>query len=142
MESPMRILVPTLAVATLALTGCAMSPTDSARAQDRVAADRAALGQKLAGLQPAGTTDCLDHFQTSPASLSAYGSTLVYRVSPRLSYVNDTTGGCEGVARGDILVTTSNEGRLCRGDIGHTVMPGSRIPTGSCALGSFTRYSR
>jgi hypothetical protein len=142
MESSMRILAPTLALAALALTGCAMSPAETARAQERAAADQAALGQKLAGLHPAGTTDCLDHFQTNNASLSAYGPALVYRVSDRLVYVNDTAGGCEAVSRGDILVTKSNQGQLCRGDIGQTVTPGSRVPSGSCALGSFTKYVR
>jgi hypothetical protein len=142
MESPMRILVPTLSIAALALTGCAMSPADTARYQRAQEADRAALGQQLAGLRPAETKDCLDNFRTTPASLSAYGSALVYRVSDRLIYVNETGGGCEAVSRGDILVTKSNSGQLCRGDIGRTVMPGSSIPTGSCALGSFTTYRK
>ena len=138
----MRILVPTLSLVALTLTGCAMSPAETARAQDREAASRAALGQKLAGLHPAGTTDCLDRFQTNSASLSAYGPTLVYRVSDKLAYVNETAGGCEGIANGDILLTRSNQGQLCRGDIGQTVIPGSRVPNGSCALGSFTKYVR
>ena len=137
----MRILV-SVSLAALALTGCAMTPAETARAEARADADRAALGEKLAGLRPAGTSDCLDSFRLNPASLSAYGSALVYRVSDRLIYVNDTTGGCDAVARGDILVTRSNFGRLCRGDIGRTVMPGSSVPSGSCALGSFTKYSR
>lgn len=138
----MRILVPTLALAALALTGCTMSPAETARAQARADADRAALGQKLAGLSPAETTDCLDNYRTTPASLSAYGPALVYRVSDRLVYVNETAGGCEAVGRGDILVTRSNAGRLCRGDIGQTVIPGSSLPSGSCALGSFTAYRK
>ena len=79
----MRTLVPTLAFAALALTGCAMSPAETARysapTQD---ADRAALGQQLAGLRPAETKDCMDNFRQS-SSLKAYGSTLVYRVSDR-----------------------------------------------------------
>lgn len=136
----MRVLVPTLALAALALTGCAMSPAETARAQATADADRTALGKQLAGLRATGTDDCLNNFQS--ASMKAYGSTLVYRVSGSLMYVNETTGGCEAIERGDYLVTKSNFGRVCRGDIGRTFQPGSTIPTGSCALGSFTAYRK
>lgn len=136
----MRILVPTLALTALALTGCAMSPAETARAQAAAQADRDALGQQLAGLRPTETDDCMTNYQSS--SLKAYGSTLVYRVSNNLIYVNDTSGGCEGIQRGDYLVTKSNFGRACRGDIGRTFQAGSQIPTGSCALGSFTTYRK
>ena len=127
-----------LSIATVALSSCAMTPAETARAADAKAATQASLGKELAGLSPTETRDCLDNFQ--PSSLKAYGSTLVYSVSRTLKYVNDTGGGCEAVERGDILVTKSNSGRLCRGDIGQTVMSGSRLPSGSCALGSFVTY--
>ena len=136
----MRTLVPTLALTALALTGCAMSPAETARAQAAAEADRAALGQQLTGLRPVKTDDCMDN--TLNSSLKAYGSTLVYRVSNNLIYVNDTSGGCENIERGDYLVTKSNFGRVCRGDIGRTFSPGSNMPTGSCALGSFTAYRK
>ena len=136
----MRTLVPTLAVAALALTGCTMTPAETARAQAAAEADRAALGQQLAGLRPVKTDDCMDNNLNS--SLKAYGSTLVYRVSNNLIYVNDTSGGCENIERGDYLVTKSNFGRVCRGDIGRTFSPGSHMPTGSCALGQFTIYRK
>lgn len=138
----MRILVPTLALTALALTGCAMTPAETARYVRAQEADRAALGQQLAGLHATATDDCMDSFRTTSASLKAYGPTLVYRVSQGLVYVNDTTGGCEAIQNGDYLVTRSNSGRLCRGDIGQTFSPGSHIPTGSCALGSFTTYRK
>lgn len=140
MESPMRMTAPTLIVAALALAGCAQSPADIARAQAREQATQAELGKQLAGLSPAGTTDCMDNFQSS--SMKAYGPTLVYRVSNGLVYVNNTGGGCEAVERGDILVTKSYTGRLCRGDIGTTITPNTRTPTGSCALGPFTIYRK
>jgi hypothetical protein len=115
-----------------------MTPADTARAADAKAATQASLGKELAGLTPTETKDCMDNYQSS--SLKAYGGTLVYSVSKSLKYVNDTGGGCEAVERGDILVTRSNGGRLCRGDIAQTVMPGSRMPSGSCAMGSFVTY--
>ena len=136
----MRTLVPVLALAALALTGCALTPAETARAQADAQASRDALGKELAGLRVTKTDDCMDNFQTS--SLKAYGSTLVYKVSKNLIYVNETTGGCESIERGDYLVTKSNFGRVCRGDIGRTFQSGSSIPTGSCSLGSFTTYRK
>ena len=127
-----------LSVAAVALSSCTMTPAETARAADARAATQAELGKELAGLTPTETRDCMDNYQSS--SLKAYGGTLVYSVSKSLKYVNDTGGGCEAVERGDILVTTSPSGRLCRGDIARTVMPGSRTPSGSCALSSFTTY--
>lgn len=127
-----------LSVAAIALSSCTMTPAETARAADAKAATQAALGKELAGLTPIETKDCMDNYQSS--SLKAYGGTLVYSVSRKLKYVNDTGGGCEAVERGDILVTKSPSGRLCRGDIAQTVMPGSHVPSGSCALGSFVTY--
>ncbi len=136
----MRMTAPTLIIAALALAGCAQSPADIARAQARDQATQAELGKQLAGLTKTETRDCLDQYQSS--SLKAYGPTLVYTVSSNLKYVNNTGGGCEAVEQGDILVTKSPTGRLCRGDIGTTVSPSTRSLTGSCGLGSFTTYRK
>ncbi len=136
----MRMTAPTLILAALALAGCAQSPADIARAQARDQATQAELGKQLAGLTKTETKDCIDQYQSS--SLKAYGPILVYTVSNNLKYVNNTGGGCEAVERGDILVTKSPTGRLCRGDIGTTVSPSIRSQTGSCGLGSFTTYRR
>ncbi len=138
----MRILVFPLAVAAVALGSCAATPAETARAADRRAAQQAALDKELAGLTPGKTQSCMPGYQSRSASLKAYGPKLVYSVSPTLKYVNDTGGGCENVASGDILVTKSPTGELCSGDIGRTVQPGSSIPSGSCALGNFTVYRK
>ncbi|MBN8806780.1 MAG: hypothetical protein J0I47_00865 [Sphingomonas sp.] len=129
-----------LLLSVVALGGCAMTPQERAAAADRAARDQSELQRSLAGLTPGETTDCLPSRQQS--SLKAYGDKLVYRVSPRLAYVSNTAGGCENVARGDILVTRSNQDRVCRGDIATTVDQTSRIPTGSCAIGSFTVWRK
>lgn len=133
----MRTLV---LISLMALGGCAMTPNDRAAAADRAAADDAKLRGALAGLTPAETTDCLPPRRQS--SLSSYGGKLVYRIDRGLAYVTDTSGGCEGVARGDILLTRSSMDRLCRGDIATTLDQGSRFPTGSCGLGSFTAWRK
>ena len=93
----------------------------------------------IAGKTPGKPVDCIDTRFTRP-SLSAYGDKLIYRVSSKLVYVNDSTGGCQGVARGDVLVTRQFQSRLCRGDIAQTITVPPAVPTGSCALGSFTPY--
>ncbi|MGN6817527.1 MAG: hypothetical protein ACTHJR_02520 [Sphingomonas sp.] len=128
-----------LALAGVVVASCAMTPAETTRVADAKAKKAADLDKALAGLTPVATNDCAPP-SMPPSSLKAYGSTLVYTVNRNLKYVNETSGGCEAVENDDILVTQSPEGRLCRGDIARTVMPGSRMPTGSCALGSFTTY--
>jgi len=136
----MRNNVLVLSILALAATGCAQTPQDAARAQADAAATQAKLGKELAGLAPSGTSDCLDYVGST--SMKAFGSTLVYTANPNLKYVTNTGGGCEAVQRGDVLVTKSPTGRLCRGDIATTVMPQARVQTGSCAIGGFTVYKR
>jgi len=128
----MRILFSLLAVA---LAGSAVAADRAPRQTDEQR-----LAAALNGLVPDRPMDCLDSRQSS--QIEAYGPVILYRVSKNLIYRNDTGGGCEHIANGDILVTTSISGRLCRGDIGRTVSPSPRFQTGSCSLGSFTAYRR
>ena len=130
----MRILFPLIAIA---LAGSAVV-ADSATRDQR--SDEEKLTAELAGLVPGKPTDCLDSQQSS--QLKAIGGTILYEVSKNLIYRNDTGGGCENIARGDTLVTVSHTGRLCRGDIGHTVDSSSHFPTGSCGLGAFIPYRK
>ncbi|WP_151953733.1 hypothetical protein [Sphingomonas sp. EC-HK361] len=117
--------------ATAALAGSDRKPVES----PQVKFDKA-----VAGLTPGKPMTCLR--ERTPTSLTAIGNKLLYRASAKLIYVNETTGGCENVARGDTLITKSYGGGLCRGDIAQTVDLPARIPTGSCALGDFTPYRR
>jgi len=98
--------------------------------------------QKLIAGKVAGKPQtCIDtRFRQS--SLSAYGTKLIYRVSDKLVYVNETNGGCEGVARGDALISRQYQTRACSGDIATTVQLPPNIPTGSCALGEFIPYTK
>lgn len=136
----MRTMVFAFSVLIAGLTGCTRTPQDIARAEAATQATRDKLGKALAGLSPAETTDCISNFPSN--SLTTYGPTLVYSVNNNLKYVNDTGGGCEAAEGGDILVTRSPTGRLCRGDFATTVAPVSRIQSGSCSLGSFTVYRK
>lgn len=94
----------------------------------------------IAGKTPGKPVDCIDTRWRQPR-LTAYDDKLVYTVDRKLVYVNQTTGGCGGVARGDALVSQRYQTRACRGDIAQTIDFPARIPTGSCALGSFTPYT-
>lgn len=136
----MRNLILGAAIALAAIGGGAAVASHQSRAE-RDAAEAARFDKALAGLTPTETNDCLPSTREQ-SSLKSYGTRLVYRVSNRLAYVTDTGGGCEAVASGDILVTKSNFGRLCRGDIATTIQPGSNVLSGSCALGSFTAWRK
>lgn len=136
----MRAHILTLSCCAVLLAGCAQTPKEAAQAEADAAATRARLGKDLAGLTPSGTTDCLNNFPQM--SMKSYGATLVYSDGPSVKYVTDTGGGCEGTNRNDVLVTVSPTGRLCRGDFARTVDPTTRMPTGSCSIGSFTIYRK
>lgn len=143
----MRRLLPSLLLA--AAVTAAAAPAAQHRAADRRAAeaqrhaaDADRLAKKLAGLQPGRPQSCLSNAETRNAQTTAIGSTILYEVNRGLIYRTDTNGGCEAIARGDILVTRSNGGQVCQGDIGETFQPTIHIPTGSCALGEFVPYRR
>lgn len=95
----------------------------------------------IAGKVAGKPQSCIDTRFRQP-QLSAYGNKLIYRVSDRLVYVNETSGGCEGVARGDALISRQYQTRACSGDIARTVQLPPNVPTGSCALGMFTPYTK
>lgn len=130
------ILIPLVAAAIGAGAIAFAAPPEQS---DRAAADEAAFQKEVAGLTPGKPVDCIDT-RFNNASLKAIGSRLIYRVNRKQVYVNNTAGGCEGVARGDALVTRQFSTQLCRGDIARTVDMTARIDTGSCAMGSFVPY--
>lgn len=107
--------------------------------QDRWAKAGEEYQALIAGKVPGEPVDCIDtRFRN--ASLSAYRDKLIYRVDRNLVYVNQTTGGCENVSRGDALITQRVQTRACRGDIAQTVALPQNVFSGSCALGAFTPY--
>lgn len=127
----------------IALGSCTTTPQGAERAAVEAAETQAGLEAELAGLVPGEPTDCLPTPIRTQVNSRTFGSTIVYRVSDRQKYRNDTTGGCERASDGRAILITSNPiGRSCRGDIVQTVDPVSRIPLGSCALGAFTPYRR
>lgn len=133
----MRMVLIPLAAAALGAGAVAIASSPSQA--DRAASNEAAFQKEISGLTPGKPVDCLDT-RFNNASLKAIGPRLIYRVSPKLAYVNDTGGGCEAVARGDALITRQYSSRLCRGDIARTRDMTTRIDSGSCVMGSFVPY--
>ena len=135
----MRLII---ALPTLALAACAQTPAQTAASAQRDAVQADKLATALAGLTPQKSTTCLPLSGTQQSHTEAYGQTILYRYSPGLVYRSDTAGGCERIARGDVLVTRQVGGQLCAGDIATTVDPVARFQTGSCSFGPFTAYRR
>ena len=98
------------------------------------------VARRLAGLSAKPDVDCIRNYPAR--AVGAQGSHILFEVSSRFYYLNDAGPGCENIARGDTLVTTSITGRLCAGDIGNTVAQTSGTLSGSCKLGRFTEYRR
>ena len=139
----MRLLiVPTILLATGVLAGCTPSAAEQGQIDRQAAVTATKLDTALAGLAPGAPTSCLPLTGTPQYQTEGYGSVILYKFSRGLVYRNDTTGGCDRIARGDVLVTRQFGTQICSGDIVTTVDPVSRMMTGSCALGQFTPYRR
>ena len=135
----MRTL-PLLMLPAILLGACTQTQAEVERAQVREAGVQEKLAKELAGLVPGKPESCISQFPQKQSS--GYGATILYRVNSGLVYRSDTVGGCEGIARGDILVTRTPSGQLCRGDIAQTFDQASRSPTGSCSFGDFVPYRK
>jgi hypothetical protein len=127
-------LAPLAFALTTACTGSYQPEPLTARQADK-------LDKALAGMTPGKPVDCISSFPSSNLTVIS-GSVLLYRVSGRLIYRNDLIGGCPGLNRGDTLITKSFGSQLCRGDIARSADLNVGIPTGACALGSFTPYRK
>ncbi|WP_380783835.1 hypothetical protein [Sphingomonas sp. R86520] len=136
----MRILPLLMLPTAMLVAGCTQTQAEVERAQVREAGVQEQLAKALAGLVPGKPETCMNQFPQKQSS--GFGATILYRVSSKLVYRSDTAGGCEGIARGDILVTRTPSGQLCRGDIAQTIDQSSRFPTGSCSFGDFVPYRK
>jgi hypothetical protein len=134
----MRALILTLVL----LAGCTPTMADRERMAQDQAHNQAKLDAALAGLTPGQPQSCVNPSDLRSANSEPYGNTILYKVSRNLIYRNDTSGGCFGLSRDDIIVTKSYTGQMCRGDIVRTIDRGSRMPSGSCVFGDFVRYQK
>jgi len=133
-----RLLLPVL---LLTVGSAALSADNRSTSQERQAAkDQAELDKRLAGLVPGKPEQCMS--QTRYRDSTRIGDTILYSATKNDVYRTDTNGGCFGLRRGDAIVTRTYTGQLCRGDILQTVDLVSRMPSGSCTFGPFTRYRK
>lgn len=123
------------------VAGCAATPEQIAQENARTERDEAKLNRALAGRTAGRPVGCIT---TRGLNVDIYGDKLLYRngAGGSPAYLNQTTGGCFGFRRDDILVSTTPTGQFCRGDIIRTVDRTSGFPSGSCAFGDFVPYTR
>ena len=132
-----RLILPAL----LLLGGAsALSADSGGYAAKQAARDRAELDKELTGFVPGKPLTCIDPRRATDTT--RVGDTILYKVNGREIYRNDTNGGCYGLRSGDAIVTRSNNGELCRGDIVRTVDFVSHTESGSCVFGDFIPYKR
>ena len=123
-----------------ALAACAQTPAQTAAAAQAGAAAQVELDKELAGLVPGAPRNCIDPRWSR--QVKSYGGTILYSDIGSTKYRGDTGGGCERIGRGDVLVTRTSTGQLCRGDIARTIDPVSRFQTGSCSFAAFVPYRK
>ena len=124
----------------LAAAGCAATAPSPAM-ERRAALAQSQLDAKLAGYTAGAVQECLD--TRTLEGPEGYGdSTLLFRDGRRRLYRTETSGSCNGIGRGDALITRQYGTRICRGDIARTADLTAGIPTGSCSFGAFVPYTR
>lgn len=126
-----------IALAALAVTGCATQPPQPTRtAEGQALFDKVTAG-RVAG-QP---ISCLPHYRADDM-VRIDDSTIAFRDGNTV-YVNHLIGECAGLTSGFYaLVTKSNGSGLCRGDIADVRDVSTGMIVGSCAIGDSTPYKR
>ena len=124
--------------ATLLLAACATT----AAAPEQRGPDRATarIQRTLAGLTPSAPQRCLSRDKVN--EIRTAEGVILYVAGRNRVWRNNIVGGCAGLSRGDIVVSTGTAGQICNGDIVQTrARLGGQI-TGSCSLGEFVPYTR
>ncbi len=109
-------------------------------AQHRPDPAMAKIEKQLRGLKAGEPMRCLRRDKANEI-LTADG-VILYIAGKGRVWRNDVVGHCNGLARGDVVVTRSISGQLCDGDIVQTRAPTGGMFTGSCSLGKFTPYTK
>jgi hypothetical protein len=119
--------------ASILLLASACATTVSARDERPDPAFAKAVAGKIAGTP----RSCISVQDTRDST--TYRNAIVYRVSSKLSYVNDL-GNCPFLRNDNIMVTDIRGSQICRGDIVNMVDRSSKFPSGSCSFGDFVPY--
>jgi hypothetical protein len=97
--------------------------------------------RKLADYTAGEPKNCVD--TRNLRGPQSYGkSVLVFEASSKLLYVTRTSGSCDGIGKGDALVTRQFGSQMCRGDIARSADLVAGFQTGTCAFGEFVPYRR
>lgn len=130
------MILPLVAV----LAACAGGPSETAIKYQ--ASEKARLEKTLAGLTPGKPVSCV-RLRDLDGPESYGDTTLVFRRGRGLVYVNETTGSCNRIGKGDALITRSYTSELCRGDIAQGAdLRAGGFPTDTCVMGEFIPYKR
>lgn len=125
------------ALGTAMLASCSTAPAEQTRSPKA----QQELAEALAGRVAGPPQRCIDAYRTTKVHVID-DFTIIYDQG-RTVFVQNPKGGCPGLGRGDILVTTQvGPARLCQNEIARTVDPTSRMESGGCVLGPFTPYAK
>lgn len=127
-----RVAVP----AVLLLVGLAAADA----AQQRPDPAMVRVEKRLSGLKPGEPQRCLRRDRSS--EIVTADGVILYIGGRTKVWRNQVSGHCNGLSRGDLIVTKSFNGDLCEGDIVQTRATIGGMLTGSCALGKFTPYTK
>jgi hypothetical protein len=132
---------PLLILPLLALIGACTSGPPSQATLKYNANEAARLDKALAGLAPGKPQSCIP-LREAQGTESFGNGTLLFRVSKKLVYRNETHGSCNQIGNGRALVTRTYSSDLCRGDIGSAADLVAGFETGSCVMGDFVPYRK
>lgn len=134
----MRVMV--LLPVLISLGACTTAEGGAMRAKME-ADEQARLAKKLEGFTAGEPRSCIDTRDLrGPESFG--DRTLLFQVSRNFYYRSDVNGSCQGVGKGEALVTKQFGSQMCRGDIARSVDLVAGFQRGSCALGEFVPYRR
>lgn len=122
------------------LSLAALAAAAPAASADRTK-DEQALASATAGRTAGKPLTCFQRTR-SQSDFQAAGRSLIFRISPRLNYVNELTPGCDGGGPRRTYVLRSPSSQYCEGDIVEMVDPLNGATLGSCTLGKFVPYER
>ncbi len=127
-----------LTAVALAVTSVLALPAAAQR--ERAAAAEASIARITEGRSVGKPVSCINLRDIRSTEI-VEDTAIVYRMTNGTLFVNRPGSGSI-LDRDDILVTRTIGTRLCRIDIVNLVDRGSRMPSGSIALGDFVPYSR
>ena len=121
----------------LAAVGCAPG---GGTGQIPVADSQARLDAALAGLSPGKPQRCINSNRVTQTR--GFRGSILFVEGDNRKYLSQVGSGCNGLARGDVLVTRPiTPGQYCDGDFVQTRAQTGGQMTGACALGAFTPYA-